>query len=97
VMSVPLVGFVNGIAVAPSGKFVACAVGQEHRLGRWFRIPQARNSLCLVPLPPSVHRKPSLARQVARRAGGHGMDGDGEGEGEEDEDEDEEDDGEEED
>ena len=39
--SVPLTGFVNGIALARSGKFVAAAVGQEHRLGRWFRLPEA--------------------------------------------------------
>lgn len=53
----PVVGFVNGLAIAPSGRFLACAVGQEHRLGRWFKVPQARNSLCLVTLPEALHAK----------------------------------------
>ena len=66
-MSVPVTGFVNGLAVAPSGKFVACAVGQEHRLGRWFRVKDARNSLVIVPLPSSMHRKSRL--ESARQAG----------------------------
>ena len=60
VMSAPLVGFVNGLAVAPSGRFVVAAVGQEHRLGRWFRIPEARNSLAVVPLPEAAHRRRRL-------------------------------------
>mmetsp|Transcript_41156 Transcript_41156/g.102385 ORF Transcript_41156/g.102385 Transcript_41156/m.102385 type:complete len:86 (-) Transcript_41156:38-295(-) len=76
-MSVPLVGFINGLAMAPSGKFVACAVGQEHRLGRWFRIREARNSLCIVPLPASVHRKPDLVRRVCNAT--NGVDRDEEG------------------
>ena len=33
ISSVELTGFVNGIAVAPSGKFAAAAVGQELWLG----------------------------------------------------------------
>ena len=60
-MSVPITGFVNGISLAPSGKFLACAVGQEHRLGRWFRIPEARNSLCLLTLPSEMHAKPKFS------------------------------------
>jgi len=44
-------GFVNGMAFARSGKFLAAAVGQEHRLGRWERIADARNSLAIFPLP----------------------------------------------
>jgi hypothetical protein len=31
-------GFANGISVASSGRFMAVAVGQEHKLGRWSRI-----------------------------------------------------------
>jgi ribosomal RNA-processing protein 9 len=60
-MEVPLPGFVNGLAVAPSGKFVAAAVGQEHRLGRWFNVPEGRNSLCLIALPQALHSKPRLS------------------------------------
>ena len=68
-MSVPLVGFINDLAVAPSGKFVAAAVGQEHRLGRWSRVSQARNSVCLLPLPAALHAKQRLsAANAARKA-----------------------------
>ena len=61
----PVGGFVNGLAIAPSGKFIAAAVGQEHRLGRWFRLPEARNSLCLISTPTSLHTKPRLAAGAA--------------------------------
>mmetsp|Transcript_41402 Transcript_41402/g.134748 ORF Transcript_41402/g.134748 Transcript_41402/m.134748 type:complete len:628 (+) Transcript_41402:695-2578(+) len=64
--SVPLTGFVNGIALARSGKFVAAAVGQEHRLGRWFRLPEARNSLAIVPLDECMHAAPKLLEQLAQ-------------------------------
>ena len=36
-------GFVNGLAVASSCRFVLAAVGQEPRLGRWARDRTARN------------------------------------------------------
>lgn len=60
-MSVPLPGFINGLAIAPSGKFLAAAVGQEHRLGRWSRVAEARNSVCIVPLPSGLHAKQHLS------------------------------------
>ena len=65
----PVTGFVNGLAIADSGKFVACAVGQEHRLGRWFKIPEARNSLCIIPMPKGLHVKPKLRAVAAYRNG----------------------------
>jgi len=46
-----LPGFVNGLALARSGRFVVAATGQEHRLGRWERVRAARNAVYLVPLP----------------------------------------------
>lgn len=49
--SVPLEGFVNGLAVSSAGKFFVAAVGQEHRLGRWEHHTKARNEVCVVPLP----------------------------------------------
>ena len=63
---VPVSGFVNGLAIAPSGKFMAAAIGQEHRLGRWFRVREARNSCCIMALPEALHTKPRL--HVRRRA-----------------------------
>jgi len=34
-----------------SGNFLVAAVGQEHRLGRWWRNKEARNSIQIVSLP----------------------------------------------
>lgn len=51
VASVPLEGFVNGLAVSSTGKFFVAAVGQEHRLGRWEHEKKAKNEVCVVPLP----------------------------------------------
>uniref|UniRef100_A0A8C1HTV1 U3 small nucleolar RNA-interacting protein 2 n=2 Tax=Cyprinus carpio TaxID=7962 RepID=A0A8C1HTV1_CYPCA len=33
-----------------SGKFLVAGVGQEHRLGRWWRIKEARNGIYIIPL-----------------------------------------------
>ncbi|KAF7119813.1 hypothetical protein RHSIM_Rhsim13G0120200 [Rhododendron simsii] len=46
----PLVGFVNSLAFAKSGQFLVAGVGQEPRLGRWGRIPGARNGVLVHPL-----------------------------------------------
>jgi ribosomal RNA-processing protein 9 len=46
-------GFVNGLAIAPSGRFALAALGTEPRLGRWDHIPEARNVLAVLPLVPS--------------------------------------------
>lgn len=43
--SVPVTGFVNGIDISKSGEIMVAAVGQEHRLGRWWRDSSARNSI----------------------------------------------------
>lgn len=51
VASVPLEGFVNGLAVSSTGQFFVAAVGQEHRLGRWEHDKKAKNEVCVVPLP----------------------------------------------
>ncbi|KAG9147598.1 hypothetical protein Leryth_007392 [Lithospermum erythrorhizon] len=43
----PLVGFVNSLVFAKSGKFLIAGVGQEPRLGRWGKIPKARNGISI--------------------------------------------------
>ena len=48
VVQVPVVGFVNALAFSGSGKFLVAAVGQENRLGRWQRSPEARNSIVII-------------------------------------------------
>lgn len=45
--ALPQRGFVNGLAIARSARFVVAAVGQEPRMGRWARDPRARNGLAL--------------------------------------------------
>ena len=45
--SVAARGFVNGLQLAHSGRFLVGALGQEPRLGRWSRIAGARNGVFL--------------------------------------------------
>ena len=46
----PVRGFVNDLAIARSARFVAAALGQEPRLGRWARQGAARNGVAFLPL-----------------------------------------------
>uniref|UniRef100_A0AAR2JA25 U3 small nucleolar RNA-interacting protein 2 n=1 Tax=Pygocentrus nattereri TaxID=42514 RepID=A0AAR2JA25_PYGNA len=48
--SVPVTGFVNSLKFSNSGKFLVAGVGQEHRLGRWWRTKEAKNGLYIIPL-----------------------------------------------
>ncbi|TRY94888.1 hypothetical protein DNTS_032989 [Danionella cerebrum] len=48
--SIPVAGFVNCLKFSTSGKFLVAGVGQEHRLGRWWRIKEAKNGLYIIPL-----------------------------------------------
>lgn len=50
VMNVPFVGFVNCLSFTPDGNYLIAGIGQEHRLGRWWRIKEARNSIVIIPL-----------------------------------------------
>ncbi|XP_061202884.1 U3 small nucleolar RNA-interacting protein 2 [Neopsephotus bourkii] len=47
---IPLVGFVNSLKFSAAGDFLVAGIGQEHRLGRWWRIKGAKNSVCIIPL-----------------------------------------------
>ena len=53
-LTIPMTGFVNSLAFSSSGKFLVAGIGQEHRLGRWESIKQARNGVRIIPLPTSV-------------------------------------------
>ncbi len=44
--NIPVKGVVNQIAQSKS--FFACAVGQEHKHGRWNKVSGAKNGLCLI-------------------------------------------------
>ncbi|XP_068171577.1 U3 small nucleolar RNA-interacting protein 2 isoform X2 [Antennarius striatus] len=48
--SVPVSGFVNSLKFSSSGQFLVAGVGQEHRLGRWWRIKDAKNGIYIIPL-----------------------------------------------
>jgi ribosomal RNA-processing protein 9 len=48
---IPVTGYINGmVSDARDGRFVALAMGQEHRLGRWNKIQPARNGIQLISL-----------------------------------------------
>ncbi|XP_074951530.1 U3 small nucleolar RNA-interacting protein 2-like [Phalacrocorax aristotelis] len=58
--AIPLVGFVNSLEFSAAGDFLVAGLGQEHRLGRWWRIKEAKTSICIIPLKrrataPSSH------------------------------------------
>jgi len=48
--TIPVNGFVNCLRFSSSGDHLICAMGQEHRLGRWERIKEAKNSILVIPL-----------------------------------------------
>jgi ribosomal RNA-processing protein 9 len=41
---------VNGLKFSADGSFLAAAIGQEHRLGRWWRMKEVKNGLCVIDL-----------------------------------------------
>ena len=43
-------GFINDLTFTSDGKYLLAAIGQEHRLGRWSRIAEAKNQLVCIPL-----------------------------------------------
>ncbi|KAK9936912.1 hypothetical protein M0R45_013732 [Rubus argutus] len=45
--NLPVIGFVNSLAIAKSGGFLVAGVGKEPRLGRWGLIPAARNGVAI--------------------------------------------------
>ncbi|GIY16177.1 u3 small nucleolar RNA-interacting protein 2 [Caerostris extrusa] len=44
---IPVIGFVNSLKFSLSGKYLVAGIGQEHRLGRWWRMKEAKNSIVL--------------------------------------------------
>lgn len=47
---IPVHGFINDICFSNKAKFCVAAVGQEHRLGRWERVPRAKNRIAIIKL-----------------------------------------------
>jgi ribosomal RNA-processing protein 9 len=45
---------VNSLSFSRSGQYLIAGVGQEHRLGRWWRLKEARNGVMIIRLPVNV-------------------------------------------
>ncbi|XP_074533771.1 U3 small nucleolar RNA-interacting protein 2 isoform X2 [Halichoeres trimaculatus] len=58
--SIPVCGFINSLKFSSSGQFLVAGVGQEHRLGRWWRIKEAKNGIYVIPLK----RKPPCPEEA---------------------------------
>ena len=50
VLSIPVTGFVNAMAFTSDGNYLIVGIGQEHRLGRWWKIQEAKNGIMVIPL-----------------------------------------------
>lgn len=43
-------GFINRLRFSDDGEEVVCAVGQEHKFGRWWKIAEAKNVITVFSL-----------------------------------------------
>ncbi|XP_004521034.1 U3 small nucleolar RNA-interacting protein 2 [Ceratitis capitata] len=50
ILKIPMPGFINNLAFNNNGTKLFAAVGQEHRLGRWWRIKDAKNKIVIIDL-----------------------------------------------
>ncbi|XP_047126255.1 U3 small nucleolar RNA-interacting protein 2 isoform X1 [Hydra vulgaris] len=50
VHSIKMPGFINSLKFSSDFKYLIAGVGQEHRLGRWRKINEAKNLVCVIPL-----------------------------------------------
>ena len=50
IFSVVVPGIVNGMSFSPDGAHLALALGQEPRLGRWYKYANGKNALILIEL-----------------------------------------------
>ena len=57
-MELPAPGFVNSLAFSGSGDRLVAGCGQEHRLGRWWRLKEASNQLLVFPLTAAAQKEP---------------------------------------
>ncbi|OQR79857.1 U3 small nucleolar RNA-interacting protein 2-like [Tropilaelaps mercedesae] len=54
VRRIPCVGFVNSLTFSASSRLLVVAVSQEHAMGRWERIKEAKNAVQIMPLTYST-------------------------------------------
>lgn len=51
---IPVQGFVNGLTFTSNGESLVASIGQEHRLGRWWRLKDSRNVTLVIPFKKSA-------------------------------------------
>ena len=49
IRQIPLTGFINSLQFINEGQSLVVGLGQEHRLGRWWRIKECKNSVVIIP------------------------------------------------
>jgi hypothetical protein len=49
------VGFVNSLQFSVDGQVLVAGLGQEHKLGRWWRIKEAKNGVRIIRLRKKIH------------------------------------------
>ncbi|CAK8694434.1 unnamed protein product [Clavelina lepadiformis] len=54
-VSVP--GFINDMRFTNNGLFLIAAVGQEHKLGRWWKLKDAKNFIYVIPIQGNAENK----------------------------------------
>jgi ribosomal RNA-processing protein 9 len=50
VKQIELKGFINDLKFIENGRKLVCAVGQEHKSGRWWKISDSKNSIVILTL-----------------------------------------------
>jgi ribosomal RNA-processing protein 9 len=48
--SIPVNGFVNSLSFTGDGNYLLGAIGQEHRLGRWWKDSTVKNGIIIITL-----------------------------------------------
>lgn len=46
---IPVTGFVNSLTFTSDGNSLIAGIGQEHRLGRWWRLKDGKNVIMVIP------------------------------------------------
>jgi len=50
VQKIKMAGFINSLAISADGGYLVAGLGQEHRLGRWWRDKSAKNKIAVIKL-----------------------------------------------
>ena len=54
VFSIPVNGFINSLSFSSSGSHIIAGIGQEHKLGRWYKDKTCKNSIVIIPLKRKI-------------------------------------------